>query len=194
MARIGVFGGSFNPPHMGHLIVCQSILIHEKLQKILFVPSSVSPHKRDKNLLSSDLRLQMTKLAIQDNPLFEVSDIEIKRGGVSYTIDTLRVLKNMYPPPELFLIIGIDNWLEFKSWKNPEEILDLADLLVMTRPGYSQVGFEHCFDKKVKFVDVPNIGISGTMIRLNIKSGRSIKYLVPRSVEQFIAEHALYHE
>ena len=136
----------------------------------------------------------MTRLAVQDNPLFEVSDIETKRGGVSYTVDTLKELANIYPPPELFLIIGIDNWLEFKSWKNPEEILDLADLLVMNRPGFSQIGYEHGFAKKVKFVDVPNIGISGTMIRLNVKSGRSIKYLVPRPVEQFIAEHALYHE
>jgi nicotinate-nucleotide adenylyltransferase len=194
MAKIGVFGGSFNPPHMGHLIVCQSILTQEKLQKVMFVPSSVSPHKREKALLTAELRLQMTKLAIQENPLFEVSDIEIRRGGISYTIDTLRTLSEMYPRPDLFLIIGIDNWLEFKTWKNPDEILELADLLVMNRPGFNQVGLEHGYGRKVKFVDVPNIGISGTMIRLNIKSGRSIKYLVPRPVEQFIAEHALYHE
>jgi nicotinate-nucleotide adenylyltransferase len=194
MTRIGVFGGSFNPPHMGHLIVCQSILIQEKLQKVVFIPSSVSPHKRNRNLLQSDFRYQMTKLAVQDNPMFEVSDIEIRKGGVSYTIDTLKLLRNVYLRSELSLIIGIDNWLEFKSWKNPDEILDLADLLVMNRPGFSQVGFEHGFAKKVKFVDVPNIGISGTMIRLNIKSGRSIKYLVPKAVEQFIAEHGLYRD
>ena len=194
MNRLGIFGGTFNPPHMGHLIISQRILALANLDKIIFIPSSISPHKRDARLAPSDKRYQMTKLATEGNPKFEVSDIEIKRGGVSYTIDTLLAIRDLYPGTSLFLIIGIDNWVEFNSWKSPSEILAIADLLVMNRPGFKNTEISHIHDKNVKFIDVPNIEISGTMIRLDIKSGRSIKYLVPPSVEQYIAHYALYHD
>lgn len=193
MTKIGIFGGTFNPPHMGHLIICQSILAMANLQKIIFVPSAISPHKREARTVPGELRLRMTKMAIEGNGRFEVSDLEIKRGGVSYTVDTLREIKEVYPHASLFLIIGVDNWIEFKSWKDPSEILEMADLLVMNRPGFNKREVEHEFSRNVQFIDVPNIEISGTMIRLNVRSGRSIKYLVPRSVEQYITEHGLYH-
>lgn len=194
MTKIGIFGGTFNPPHMGHLIVCQSILTQLGLQKILLIPSSVSPHKQDKRLAPAPLRLDMTKLAAQDNPNFEVSDIEISRGGVSYTVDTLKLIRNQYLGTSLYLIIGVDNWMEFKTWRQPSEILDMATLVIMNRPGFSKTTGERIIDKNIKFVDVPFIGISGTMIRLDIKSGRSIKYLVPKAVEQFIHDHALFND
>ncbi|MFI5252429.1 MAG: nicotinate-nucleotide adenylyltransferase [Bacteroidota bacterium] len=194
MNKIGIFGGTFNPPHMGHLIVCESILTQEKLHKIIFIPAAISPHKRDRNLAPADHRYQMTKLAIHDNPHFEVSDIEIRRGGISYTIDTLESLCSIYPRTDFSLIIGIDNWADFNKWKNPNEIMSVADILVMNRPGFPTAKFEYNSNKRVKFIDVPNIGISGTMVRIHVKSGKSIKYLVPQNVEKFIFEHSLYRE
>lgn len=192
MKNIGLFGGSFNPPHMGHLIVCESIRSQLNLDTVFFIPTAQPPHKKDIRLAPPDVRFEMTKLAVQDNPRFAVSDSEIRRGGTSYTIDTLQEFHRLYNFARLYLMIGADNWTEFDTWKMPEGIMELADVVVMTRPGFP-------FEQRpslpnVRFVDVPHIGISGTMIRLNIKSGRSIRYLVPSAVEEMIKKLALYHD
>lgn len=192
--NIGVYGGTFNPPHMGHLIVIESLQDQLHFDKILFVPCASPPHKRDPSIALASARLHMTKLAVDDNRIFEASDIEIQRGGTSYSVDTLNVLKETYPHAELSLIIGADNYIEFEKWKSPKDILSLADLVVMNRPGYSATPSKSSALRMTKFVNVPNIGISGTDIRRRVKHGRSIHYLVPRLVEDYIVRTGLYRD
>jgi nicotinate-nucleotide adenylyltransferase len=192
--KLGIYGGTFNPPHQGHLIVAQSVKDQLKLDKIVFVPCASPPHKPNKGLASAQYRLEMTLEAVRYNPCFEVSDVEIARGGVSYTIDTVRFFTERFPGSPLFLIIGVDNYLEFDTWRQPQEILELADLVVMNREGFPKPTMNRADIRKARFVDVPNIGISGTMIRLNVKSGRSIRYLVSEEVEKFIETHSLYRD
>lgn len=202
MKHIGIYGGSFNPPHMGHLIVCESVRSQLSLDTVIFMPSATPPHKKDLRLAPAEMRIEMTRMAIEGNPAFQVSDMEVKRGGTSYTVDTLVELQKLFPSDRLHLLIGADNWIEFDTWRTPEKILDIADVVVMTRPAFAVDRSAHgqlshsigLTGKNIRFVEVPQIGISGTMIRLNVKSGRSITYLVPPSVEQYIQQHALYHE
>jgi len=191
---VGIFGGSFNPPHMGHLIVLESV--HDQLQfdKVLFVPSAQPPNKRDTVLARAESRLEMTRLAIAGNPHFEASDIEVKRQGLSYTIDTLTALCGQYPAASFSLIIGVDNFIEFQTWKAADEILARADLVVMNRPGYPAADARSEFGRHARFVNVPQIGISSTDIRRRVKHGRPIRYLVPETVEMYITQRRLYRD
>lgn len=192
--KIGVFGGSFNPPHHGHLIVIESL--HDQLgfDRVLFVPAAIAPHKQDPMVGSATMRVAMTRLATERNPAFDVSDLEVQRGGRSYTIDTLREFRQLYPAASLSLIIGADNFLDFDTWKSPQDILAIADLVVMSRPGFSATDARHQFARMARGVNVPAIGITGTDIRRRVKHGRSIRYLVPESVEEYIRRTGLYRE
>jgi nicotinate-nucleotide adenylyltransferase len=134
----------------------------------------------------------MTSLAIQHNPSFEVSDIEIARTGFSYTIDTIEQLKALYPNTTFSLIIGMDNFSEIDTWKSPEKIIEQVNLVVMNRPGFEQAKTTSPFESDAQFVSVPNIGISSTEIRRRVKQGRSIRYLVPQEVEHYIKRNGLY--
>jgi nicotinate-nucleotide adenylyltransferase len=190
--NIGLFGGSFNPPHVGHLIVLESIRDQLQLEKILIIPSSQTPNKHDSLLAPSSARLDMTRFAFEGNPACEVSDMEIRRHGISYTVDTVRELAEAFQHAKLSLIIGADNFLDFQSWRAPEEILTLADLVIMNRPGFEPKEARSDFLRRSRIVNVPMIGISGTDIRRRVKLGRSIRYLVPRSVEEYIYRNGLY--
>lgn len=190
--RIGIYGGTFNPIHVGHLIVIESVREQMQFDRLLFVPSASTPNKNDPALAPAADRLQMARLALEGNPDCEVSDIEIARGGLSYTIDTLRALGERHPGAELFLIIGADNLLEFPSWKAPQEILERAQLVVMNRPGYAAPVDRSEVSRLARHVHVPQIGVSGTDIRRRVKMGRSIRYMVPRSVEEYIRLKGLY--
>lgn len=192
--KLGVFGGSFNPPHVGHLIVIESARDQLQIDRIVFIPSGQTPNKFDASLAPPTCRLEMTRLAVSANPNFDVSDIEIQRSGISYTIDTLNALSVLYPRAVLSLIIGIDNYLEFETWKSPQEILARADLVVMNRPGFDTRSLKHEYAHLAKMVNVPQIGISGTDIRRRVKLGRSIRYLVPQPVEEYIHRKQLYRE
>jgi nicotinate-nucleotide adenylyltransferase len=192
--NFGIFGGTFNPPHIGHLIVIESVRDQLRFDKIFFVPSANPPHKNDPSLAPASARLQMARLAVEGNDHFEVNDIELKRQGKSYSVDTINELSNIYPKAKLSLIIGIDNLLEFEMWKSPHDILAIADLVVMTRPGFSVPDSKNEFIRSAKFINVPLIGISGTDIRRRVKLGRSIRYLVPPSVEDFIRRSGLYRQ
>jgi nicotinate-nucleotide adenylyltransferase len=134
----------------------------------------------------------MTRLAIEGNRAFELCDLELSRGGISYSIDTLTALAEMNPGAHLHLIIGADNLLEFETWKSPQRILSKADLVVVTRPGFDAKAEQGEFSRRATFVKIPNIGISGTDIRRKIKMGRSIRYLVPERVEEYIARTGIY--
>ncbi len=192
--KVGIFGGSFNPPHIGHLIVAEFIREEANLDKIIFIPCASPPHKQNQNYLSqmaSPLhRFEMVKIAINGNPFFEVSDIEIKRGGISYTIETVNFLVEKFPDREFYLLIGADQFEEFHTWREPDEIVKKVHLLVFNRYGYRVT--ESKFSKYASFITVPNIDVSASSIRNRIKFGRSIKYLVPPEVEEYIYRNKLY--
>jgi nicotinate-nucleotide adenylyltransferase len=190
--KIGVFGGTFDPPHNGHLIVAGYIRGKLGLDRIVFVPSWISPHKRSKNVADPAHRLAMLQVAIEERHGFEVSDIEVKRGGVSYTVDTLRSLADT-TRADLFLLIGADNFVEFWTWHDPEGILSLARLVVMTRPGAS-LSPDATLPVGGVLVAVPEIGVSSTEIRSRIGEGRSVRHLLPERVESYIRRHDLYKQ
>ncbi|MBI5475601.1 MAG: nicotinate-nucleotide adenylyltransferase [Ignavibacteriales bacterium] len=192
--NIGIFGGSFNPPHMGHLIVAESVRDQLRLDKILFIPAAQSPNKPDTSLAVAKHRLEMTELAVKGCTGFEVSNIEIERKGLSYTVDTVQALAALYPNSDLSLIIGSDNLIEFEAWKSPDEIVLKANLIVMSRPGFSPNMSKSKYLRSAKIVNVPQVGISGTDIRRKVKLGRSIRFLVPKSVEDYILTKRLYKD
>ena len=192
MSNIGIFGGTFNPPHVGHLIVIEHVRDQLSYDKIIFIPSANPPHKRDLSLAPAAVRFEMTRLATSTNSNYFVSDVEIERSGRSYSIDTLNDLSKIYPKARLSLIIGIDNLIEFSSWKSPDEILTKADLIVMSRAGYRMEDVKNEFSRFAKFINVPQIGISGTDIRRRVKLGHSIRYLVPNKVYEYIIQRGLY--
>ena len=189
--RIGIFGGSFDPPHLGHLIVAEYLLHEADLNKIILVPAFQPPHKMGNNSALAGHRIAMTRLAARGNKHFMVSDYEIRRGGVSYTVDTLRTLTGQYPLASFTLIMGADSFLEFPSWKSPEEILSMADLVVYPRLGY-ETAPAGTFSRRAEFVSAPRTDISSSMIRRRVRDGQSIRYMVPESVERYIRGKKLY--
>jgi len=190
--KLGVFGGAFNPPHVGHLIVAESAREKLQLDKIIFVPTGNPPHKSNTELLNGKLRLQMVELAIAGNKFFDVSEVEFLRNDFSYTVDTLKIFQQMFPDAELHLLIGADNFLELNTWKSIKEIISLAKVIVMNRGGIELKTNE--YSSIVKFVNVPNIEISSSDIRKKIQLGKSIRYLVPKKVEEFIVKNKLYQK
>lgn len=189
--RIGIFGGTFNPPHIAHSIAAQSVMEKLQLDTILFVPSGNPPLKES---IDAKQRMDMAILAFADNEKFEVSDIEIQNTGEkSYTINSLKKLKEIYgSDAKLFLIIGADNLIQLPKWKEPEKLFELSEVIVINRPDYSHENSDTKFIGKVKFVNIPFMEISSSMIRQYIKEGRSIKYLVDEKVRKFIKDNNLY--
>lgn len=196
MKRMGVFGGAFNPIHTAHLVVAEEVRQQMHLDKILFIPYSNPPHKQADQLLEDKHRLNMINLAIQDNEYFESSACEIKRGktSINYTVDTLLQLHEAYSKEQVkfYLIIGIDNLIELDSWKDPEKLFTLSEVVVINRPGYLIQSVQNEYHRKVTFVPAPHVDISSSDIRQRIKEKRSIKYLVPLAVEKYILENKLY--
>lgn len=190
--KIGIYGGTFNPPHVGHLIVAEQVRIELALDEIMFVPSFISPHKQEGESDVAEHRLAMTKLAISDNPCFKYSDFEITKKDTSFTVNTLDYLRLKYPLDSFYLIIGMDNYLTFHLWKDPERVLKLVTLVVMNRPNYPKQVNEVFGTNNTLFVDVPNIDISSSDIRRRVKENRSIHYLVPKSVEEYIHSNSLF--
>ncbi len=190
MSKIGIFGGSFNPVHHGHLITALSVLEKRKLDKIIFIPCCISPHKVEQKENYPESRLEMLRLAVEEFPGFDYSDIEIRTGGVSYTIDTLRELKKTFD--EIELIIGYDNLLVFDKWKEPEEIIKLAKLVVLKRKVYSEGDSRNQFFSQAVFVDSPLIEINSSDIRRRVKENLPINFLVPQKVMEYIYQFYLY--
>lgn len=192
--KVGIFGGTFNPPHIGHLIVAEFIREEANLDKIIFIPCASPPHKQNQKYLSqmasAHHRFEMVKIAISENPFFEVSDIEIKRGGISYTVETVSYLVEKFPERDFYLLIGADQFEEFHMWKDPDEIVKKVHLLVFNRYGYKVT--ESKFSKYATFIAVPNVDISASSIRDRIRLGKSIRYLVPVGVEEYIYRNNLY--
>jgi nicotinate-nucleotide adenylyltransferase len=192
MSKVGIFGGTFDPIHLGHLITAQSVREIRKLEKIIFIPAFISPHKSDAKTSSAEDRLIMIKLAIEGIPFFDYSDMEIKKDGVSFTIDTLKELKNSYD--ELEFIIGYDNIFSFNTWKDPDEILKLTKIIVLKRKSSHPPQFEDKYYQQAVFVQTRGIEISATDIRERVKNEMPINFLVPPAVMEYIYKHKLYLE
>lgn len=192
MSAVGVFGGTFDPIHSGHLITAISVREIRKLEKIIFIPAFISPHKTEIKSSDGEHRLEMVQRAIEGYDYFEVSDFEIMNGGVSYTIDTLKMLKQKFNDIEL--IIGYDNILKFNTWKQPDEILKLAKLVVLNRTVKFEPKVKDIYYQSAVFVDTPFVEISATDIRERVRTGKSIDFLVPKNVKQYICDHNLYKD
>lgn len=192
MSKVGIFGGTFDPIHLGHLITAQSVKEIRNLDKIIFIPAYISPHKTDAKPSSPDDRLNMIKIAVEGIPFFDYSDIEIKKGGISYTIDTLRELKKLYDKIEF--IIGYDNIFTFHTWKEPDDIFKLADVIVLKRKSSHPPQFEDKYYQQAVFVQTRGIEISATDIRERVNKGLPINFLVPPKVMEYIYNHQLYIE
>lgn len=192
MKRVGIYGGTFDPIHLGHLITAQSVREIRELDKIIFVPAYLSPHKLDIKASSPKHRLNMLKLAVEGVDFFDISDFEITKKQISYTIDTLTELKKHYD--ELELIIGYDNIFKFYTWKEPDEIIKLAKLIVLKRKSSYPPPYEDKYYNQAVFVQTRGIEISATDIRERVKRGQPINYLVTKEVKDYIFEHNLYKE
>ncbi|MCF7848848.1 MAG: nicotinate-nucleotide adenylyltransferase [Kiritimatiellales bacterium] len=199
--RIGIMGGSFDPIHFGHLIVAQDAIERLELSRVIFIPAATPPHKQHIQQVAAEHRLNMLKLAVETDLRFSVSDIELKRGGVSYTVDTVHEVRRQFADAELFLIIGSDTLTELDTWRNVSEIMDLCEIATFIRPGddvqcemdkHVRLG-ETCKEKLMKnLIEAHRVEISSTEIRMRLAEGLSIRYLVPPEAEMYIFEHGLY--
>jgi nicotinate-nucleotide adenylyltransferase len=189
MKRIGILGGSFDPIHFGHLLMAQSALEALKLERVFFVPTFCSPFKSGHKMPSSDKRLAMVKAAIKGNDAFAIYTGELRRAGVSYTIDTLKELKKLHPGAKFYLLMGADNLKSFHRWKDTKGILASASLVTLNRPG-----FDKASPKKWPYqkINMPAVDISSSDIRNRLKSKKSIWYLTPKNVIRYISRHRLY--
>lgn len=189
-----IFGGTFDPPHIGHLLIAQTICEAELFDKIIFVPACRNPHKVKGITSSIENRLQMLETAVAGNPHFEISDVEIKRGGVSYSIDTIRYIKkeNKLKTNELYFLIGSDILKDFHKWKSPDEILEESTVIVAIRPGFKPSSVPSWILSKLQFANIPRFELSATNIRKRWRENKTIRYMVTQPVWEFINDNNLY--
>ncbi len=220
--RLGLFGGSFNPIHNGHLAIARAVRERMKLSRILFIPTGDPPHKQNQSLAPAPVRFEMVRLAIADTPVFTVSPIEVHRTGKSYSIDTVREIRGQCGRScQLFFIIGLDAFLEFPTWRAPDEILKMCHFVVVPRPGRSFTTLaeiplfknqdpEPLGQLDVGIIDrveimipealgitclsIPPCPISASEIRRRVRNGRPLVNMLPLSVESYILQHSLYQE
>ena len=192
MIKVGILGGVFDPVHIGHLHIADGVLRVLGLNKIYFVPAGEPPHKANAPIASGEHRIEMLRIAIRDNPAFDLLDLEIKRPGKSYSVDTLTQLRNEHPEWDLHFVIGADNLNEMLSWKDPERIFKLSTVILVNRPGTTGAPADADLPGKVFEVQLPGLGISSTEIRRFVKEGTPVRYLLPPRVEEFIMENRLY--
>ena len=189
----GLMGGTFDPIHIAHLIIAEVALEQCGLDRILFVPAPRPPHKTEGGMSSIEDRIEMVRLAIEDNPRLELSDIETRREGKSYTIETVREVRRLLGPDErICFIMGADSLTQLSSWKAPEHLLDEIEVVVAGRPGVNERDADPAALEKVIILDSPLMEISSSHIRWLAREGRSIRYLVPAAVESYIREKNLY--
>jgi len=206
ISRIGVMGGTFNPIHYGHLVTAEEALSQFKLDKVMFMPAGVPPHKSDREILLPEERYLLTVIATASNPDFVVSRLEIERKGPSYTIDTLAQLQQIFgPDTTVFFITGADAVWEILTWKNAEELVELTEFIAATRPGYSLEKFKklHVLPEgegrepgrpRVSIMEIPALAISSTDIRRRVREDQPIRYLVPEGVASYIKKSAFWKD
>lgn len=187
MLKVGILGGTFDPPHNGHLLIANEVLSTLQLDEIWFLPNQEPPHKKKSESISNEDRLQMLELAIGGNDAFRVETMELHRKGPSYTVDTMKMMNNQYPGYQFFFIIGADMIEYLPKWHKIDELIKLVQFVGVERPSYSSQT-----DYPVLYVDVPALDVSSSMIRDRVKNGKTVRYLLPDSVIQFIEEKHLY--
>ncbi|MBF7097218.1 nicotinate-nucleotide adenylyltransferase [Alkalibacter mobilis] len=198
-SKIGILGGTFNPIHYGHLLLAESARDRLDLDKVIFIPTGNNPLKTTDYDIDAAHRYEMTKRGISGNDNFAVSDIEVKREGYTYTIDTLKELKKSYPDDDIYFIVGADIVFEIDSWKRADEVLKMITLVTTFRPGYDQEKLDRrveelreIYSTRIMKLFAPEMDISSSEIRSRVKHGYSIKYLLPDEVESYIYENNLY--
>ena len=191
--KICLFGGTFDPPHIGHLLIAQTVCEAEGFDKVVFIPANRSPNKKVATLQKD--RVDMLELAVEGNPNFEISDLEIRRGGVSYTIDTLRAFKDelVDDNDEISYLIGSDSLLDFKNWKEPKEIIERSNVIVAIRPGFRPSDIPSWLLHGVHFANIPRFEISSSNIRKRWAEDKTIRYMVTLPVWEYINKHNLYN-
>lgn len=185
--RLGILGGTFNPPHLGHLVLAEQVGKQLGLDRVLFMPSNIPPHKKTTELASPQNRREMIERAIEGNDLFAFEGIEFERTGKSYTIDTIDLLQQKYPQHELYFIIGGDMAASLSNWHRINELMEMVHFVAVKRPGYPVVA-----DHPVIWVDSPELGISSSEIRDKIRTGCTVRYLVPQHTLDYIEQKRLY--
>ena len=197
MTRLGIFGGTFDPVHIGHLLIAERAYEEAELDKVIFMPTDNPPHKNSSQITPFEYRKEMVELAIKDNPNFVFSDLETKRQGIIYTSDTLKILKDIYKDTELYFIMGEDSLDDFHKWHEPEKITQLANILVSVR------SLNDDFEEKIKCMNkeygnvftmlkMPYVDISSSDIRARIKNGKTVKYMMTNEVCKYIDNNAIY--
>ena len=199
MRRIGLFGGTFDPPHVGHLVLAECARDRLELDQVRFIPAGQPPHKPGARITPVARRVAMARLAVKSNPAFAVSTVETRRRGPSFTVETLREVAARLPRARLFLIMGADNLDEFATWREPEAIMRLATLAVAGRPGANgralrrgRAAAARGRWARIEWLDNTEIALSSSLVRARVRAGRSIRYLVPDSVAAYVARHRLY--
>lgn len=189
-----IFGGTFDPPHIGHLLIAQTICEEEKFDKIIFVPALKNPHKSKDVTSSIEKRLNMLEIAVEGNSHFEISDVEIKRGGISYSIDTIIHIKKEQnlKRDELYFLIGSDILKTFHKWYKPLKILEECQVIVAIRPGFKPSSVQSWILSQIQFANIPRFELSATQIRKRWKENKTIRYMVTQPVWGFINKNSLY--
>ncbi len=198
MQRIGILGGTFDPPHMGHLILGEYAADALDLTHMLFVPAGDPPHKQQDAKTPVEHRLAMLRLALSDNGRFHISRADIDRPGPHYSVDMVRIIRQEYPNAEIYFVMGGDSLSDLPKWHLPDEFIRLCKLAVMRRPGDSAASDMHDhvlpgLAERVVMIDAPLIDISGIHIRARVQAGHSIRYLVPEAVREYIQTSQLYN-
>jgi len=199
MTRVGILGGTFDPIHIGHLIIAEEARYQLGLSKVIFLPAGKPYFKRDRIVSKKSDRLEMIKLGIKDNSLFEVSEIELDRDGSTYSIDSItRLKKELGGDVDLYFLIGLDALADIHKWKYPVELIEMCWVIGLRRPGYHDFDWSNIesqvpgASQKIKIIEVSQIGVSSTDIRMMVANGISIRYLVPDAVVRYVEEHGLY--
>jgi nicotinate-nucleotide adenylyltransferase len=195
--RIGILGGTFNPPHLGHLICAQEAYLQLELDRVTLIPARIPPHKPVDDEPGAEHRLELCRVAVRDDDRFDVSDVEVAREGPSYTVDTLELLHSREPESELFLIVGGDIAAGLPKWREPERVLSLATLAVAGRRGTSRADVDEALrglrgGERAQFFQMPTIGVSSTVLRRRVRARQSIRYYVPDPVVSYIDHNRLY--
>jgi nicotinate-nucleotide adenylyltransferase len=195
--RVGILGGAFNPPHIGHLVCAQEALVQLELDKVVFMPFGQPPHRELEDDPGPEARLELVELAVGEDSRFEMSRLEVDRSGPSYTADTLRELRDKSPDEELFLVLGGDQAAALPRWHEPETVLSLATVAVVERSNWSRNAIGITVGRmpgaeRIRYLDMPIIQVSSSAIRRRVRSGQPIRYLVPDSVADHIEAKGLY--
>ncbi len=190
MKKVGLFGGTFNPPHLGHMLFAQEAMLECELDEIWFIPVNFPPHKKSEDLASNKDRYDLLKACTKDNPRFSVLTIELERSGPSYTIDTVKYLQKKHPDIKFYFLIGGDMIDYLPKWERIDELVTLISFIGAKRPGFEEV--PPGFKEHVHFIDMIQVDFSSTLIRERIRAGKPVTYMVPEAVEKLMKERGLY--